>query len=100
MKIIKQLNDKELTIKLLGELNTATAPELEEVIKNDLKDVTSLIFDFAELEYLSSAGLRILLVAHKLMSKDGKMALRHVNEAVMEVLDITGFVNILDIEKD
>lgn len=98
MKIIKELNNKELTIKLVGELNTNTAPELESVIKDDLKDIESLIFDFQELEYLSSAGLRILLVAQKVMNKEGKMTLRHVNQAVMEVLDITGFVNILDIE--
>lgn len=98
MKIIKELNNKELTIKLVGELNTNTAPELESVIKDDLKDIESLIFDFQELEYLSSAGLRILLVAQKVMNKEGKMILRHVNQAVMEVLDITGFVNILDIE--
>ena len=98
MKIIKELNNKELTIKLVGELNTNTAPELESVIKDNLKDIESLIFDFQELEYLSSAGLRILLVAQKVMNKEGKMTLRHVNQAVMEVLDITGFVNILDIE--
>ena len=98
MKIIKELNNKELTIKLVGELNTNTAPELESVIKDDLKDIESLIFDFQELEYLSSAGLRILLVAQKVMNKEGKMTLRHVNQAVMEVLDITGFVNILNIE--
>ena len=98
MKIIKELNNKELTIKLVGELNTNTAPELESVIKDDLKDIESLIFDFQELEYLSSAGLRILLVAQKVMNKEGKMTLRHVNQAVMEVLDITGFVNISNIE--
>lgn len=98
MNIIKQLNDKELTLKLEGELNTVTAPELENVIKNDLNNVTSLIFDFKKLEYLSSAGLRVLLVAQKIMNKQGKMKLLFVNDAVMEVFTITGFVNILDIE--
>ena len=98
MEIIKKLNGKELTISLVGELNTITAPELENVLKDDLKGIESLILDFEKLEYLSSAGLRVLLVSQKVMSKQGKMVLRHVNKSVMEVLDITGFVNILDIE--
>ncbi len=98
MEIIKQLNNNELTLKLVGELNSFTAPELEEVIKNDLNNVQSLIIDFEKLEYLSSAGLRVLLVAQKLMNKQGKMALRHVNSSVMEIFNITGFSNILNIE--
>ena len=98
MEIIKQLNGQELTLKLVGELNTVTSPELESVIKNDISNITSLIFDFANLEYLSSAGLRILLVAQKIMAKQGKMTLRNVKKDVMEVLEITGFVNILNIE--
>ena len=71
MKIVKELNDKQLTIKPVGEINSVTAPELEEVIKNDLNGVKALVFDFSELEYLSSAGLRVLLVAQKLMNKKG-----------------------------
>ena len=98
MKIVKELNDKQLTIKPVGEINSVTAPELEEVIKNDLNGVKVLIFDFSELEYLSSAGLRVLLVAQKLMNKKGPMSVRNVNSNVMEILDITGFSNVLDIE--
>ena len=98
MKIEKVLNNQELTIKPVGEINSVTAPELEEVIKNDLNNVSSLVFDFSELEYLSSAGLRVLLVAQRLMSKKGQMCLRHVNSNVMEILTITGFNNVLDIE--
>ena len=98
MKIVKELNDKQLTIKPVGEINSVTAPELEEVIKNDLNGVKALIFDFSELEYLSSAGLRVLLVAQKLMNKKGPMSVRNVNSNVMEILDITGFSNVLDIE--
>ena len=98
MKIVKELNDKQLTIKPVGEINSVTAPELEEVIKNDLNGVKELIFDFSELEYLSSAGLRVLLVAQKLMNKKGPMSVRNVNSNVMEILDITGFSNVLDIE--
>ena len=98
MKIEKTLNQQELTIKPIGELNSTTSSELEEVIKKELDNVQSLIFDFSELEYLSSAGLRVLLVAQKVMNKQGKMLLRHVNSSVMEILEITGFNNILDIE--
>lgn len=98
MKIIKEANNQELIIKPSGEINSVTAPELEEVIKNDLGNVQKLIFDFQELDYLSSAGLRVLLVAQKLMSGKGQMLIRHVNTNVMEVFEITGFNNVLDIE--
>lgn len=98
MKIIKDLKDGNLIIALAGELNSYTAPELEEVIKNDLNGVKSLVFDFKELDYLSSAGLRILLVAQKVMNKQGTLLIRNVNKSVMEVFEITGFNNILDIE--
>ena len=98
MEIIKKLNNEELLITLKGELNTTTAPELEKVIDSELKGVTTLIFEFADLRYLSSAGLRVLLVAQKIMNKQGKMIVRHPNEDVMDVFDITGFVNVLTIE--
>ena len=98
MKIVKEVNNQEITIKPCGEINSVTASDLEEVIKNDLGDAKKLIFDFKELEYLSSAGLRILLVAQKIMSGKGPMVIRHVNNSVMEVFEITGFNNVLDIE--
>ena len=98
MKIIKDLNNGNLVVSIVGEINSFTAPELEEVIRNDLNGVKSLVFDFKEVEYLSSAGLRVLLVAQKIMAKQGKMSLRNVNKSVMEVFEITGFSNILDIE--
>ena len=98
MKINKELKEGNLTLSIEGEINSYTAPELEEVIKNDLNGVKSLVFDFKEVEYPSSAGLRVLLVAQKIMSKQGKMSLRNVNKSVMEVFEITGFSNILDIE--
>ena len=75
-----------------------TAPELEEVIKNDLNNVNTLIFDFSEVDYLSSAGLRVLLVAQKVMQKKGQMIVRHVNNSVKEIFEITGFNNVLNIE--
>ena len=99
MEIIKKLNNEELLITLKGELNTTTAPELEKVIDTDLKGVTTLIFEFADLRYLSSAGLRVLLVAQKIMNKQGKMIVRHPNEDVMDVFDITGFINVLTMFK-
>ena len=98
MKIIKDLKDGNLTLYIEGEINSFTASELEDVIKTDLNNVKSLVFDFKNVEYLSSAGLRVLLVAQKVMNKQGKMSLRNVNKSVMEVFEITGFVNILDIE--
>ena len=98
MNIVKDLKDNQLTLKIIGELNTTTAPELEKVIKNDLNGIKSLVFDCEELSYLSSAGLRVLLVAHKIMSKQGKMSLKRVNKSVMEIFDITGFLNILVFE--
>lgn len=98
MKIKSELKEKELTIYLEGELNSATAPELDKFISESLNNVTSLIFDFEKLEYLSSAGLRVLLVSQKVMDKQGKMVVRHVNEQIMDIFTMTGFVNVLTIE--
>lgn len=98
MKINKDLKDGNLVISIIGEINSLSAPQLEEVIKNNLNGVKSLVFDFKEVEYLSSAGLRVLLVAQKVMAKQGQMSLRNVNKSVMEVFEITGFSNILEIE--
>ena len=98
MEVIKNLNDKELTLVVKGDLNSGTAPELEEVIKTSLNDIESLIFDFSELNYISSAGLRILLVAKKTMDKQGKMVVRNPNNSVMDVFEITGFKNVIDFE--
>ena len=98
MKIAKQLNGSELILSLEGELNSSNYQELENVIKNDLDNVQSLIFDFTKLVYLSSAGLRVLLIAQKLMNKKGHMLIRHANESIKEIFNITGFYNVLDIE--
>ena len=98
MNIVRQLNNKELVLSLEGELNSTTASIFEDVIKNELDDVDSLIIDLAKLSYLSSAGLRILLVAQKIMMKKGGMVVRHPNNEVMEIFSLTGFSNVLDIE--
>lgn len=98
MEIIKNFNGTELTIKLVGELNTITSPLLEDVIKNDLNGINSLIFDFSQLDYLSSAGLRVILVAQKIMDKQGKMVIKKPNDSILEIFDITGFSSLLNIE--
>ena len=98
MIIDKQLNGSELTLSLTGRLDTTTAPELEAVIKENITGVTNLVMDFAGLEYLSSAGLRVILSAQKTMNKQGEMLIRNVNETINEVVEITGFIDILTIE--
>ena len=98
MTIDKQLNGSELTLSLTGRLDTTTAPELETVIKENIGGVTNLVMDFAGLEYLSSAGLRVILSAQKTMNKQGEMVIRNVNETINEVFEITGFIDILTIE--
>ena len=98
MTIEKKLNGENLTIKLIGRLDTTTAPELEAELNRSLSGVKDLILDFGELEYISSAGLRVILKAQKMMNAQGSMKLIHVNDTIMEVFDITGFVDILTIE--
>ena len=98
MTIDKQLNGSELTLTLNGRLDTTTAPELENAIKENIAGVTNLVMDFAGLEYLSSAGLRVILSAQKTMNKQGEIVIRNVNETINEVFEITGFIDILTIE--
>ena len=97
MEIIKNLNETALEIALTGRLDTTTAPALEAELNNSLAGVTELTFDFAKLEYISSAGLRVLLGAQKIMNKQGKMTVRNVSSDIKEVFDITGFTDILTI---
>ena len=98
MTIEKKLNNTQLTLSIIGRLDTSTAPELEKVITDDLNGVTELTIDCKELEYVSSAGLRVILKAQKKMSVLGGMKVVNVNEAIMEVFEITGFSDILTIE--
>ena len=98
MKITSTMNDKELNIALEGRLDTVTAPDLERELKAKMDDADKLTFDFTNLEYISSAGLRVLLSSHKAMSKRGGMKVVHVNEVVSEVFEVTGFTDILNIE--
>lgn len=97
MQIIKEKNGNEITVKIIGRLDTVTGPELEKELQ-DLTDINKLILDFTKLDYISSAGLRILLTAHKQMSKQGEMVVLHPIESVMEIFEVTGFDDILTIE--
>jgi len=98
MDIVKNKNGSELNVALTGRLDTTTAPQLEEAVKQELDGVETLNFDFKDLDYISSAGLRVLLATQKIMQKKGGMVLRNVKEEIMEVFEITGFSNILTIE--
>lgn len=97
MTIDKTKNGSQLLLSITGRLDTSTAPQLEAIITDELTNVTDLVFDFANLEYISSVGLRALLKAQKKMNAVGSMKVLNVNEAIMEVFEITGFNSILNI---
>lgn len=98
MEIKKMANPTDVTLELTGRLDTTTAPQLEAELKECMNSADSLILDFAKLEYISSAGLRVLLAAQKVMGKKGGMKLHNVCPEIMEVFEITGFCDILTIE--
>lgn len=98
LNIEKTLENDVLCFALEGRLDTTTAPQLEKTLEKELDAAEKLILDFKNLEYISSAGLRVLLAAQKIMSGKGGMKVRNVNETIMEIFEVTGFVDILDIE--
>ena len=98
MEIIKNANAEELTVTLVGRLDTTTAPELEAELKDSLTGIKKLVFDIEKLEYISSAGLRVLLSNQKIMNKQGEMIIRNASEDVKEIFDVTGFCDILTLE--
>ena len=98
MTIEKAKEGEQCTLKISGRLDTTTAPQLEVQVNTLEDDINDLSLDLAELEYISSAGLRVILAAHKKMNNKGKMTVKNVNEVVMEVFDITGFADILTIK--
>ena len=98
MTINKTSNGSALTLAVEGRLETTTSPELEAVVKNELDGVGELIFDFTNLDYISSAGLRVLLTAQKKMNVQGSMKIINANEIVCEIFEVTGFSDILTIE--
>ena len=96
--IQKTLNGTALTVAVEGRLDTTTSPQMEEELRNSIDGITDLVLDFGKLEYISSAGLRVLLAMQKIMNRQGKMTLKNVGDVVMEVFEVTGFVDILNIE--
>lgn len=98
MNIEKIVDGKKLTIVLTGRMDTTTAPELDAELKQSVSSIEELVLDFAGLEYLSSAGLRVLLAAQKVMNRQGSMVVKNVNETIMEIFEVTGFVDVLTIE--
>ena len=98
MNIVKTQENQSLTLQLEGRLDTTTAPALEQELKDSLNGITHLVLGMEQLAYLSSAGLRVILAAQKQMNKQGQMVVRHVNDTIMEVFNLTGFSDILTIE--
>ncbi len=98
MNIVKTRENDKMVLSLEGRLDTMTAPALEAEVKGSIDGVKELVFDFEKLEYVSSAGLRVLLASQKIMNKQGSMCIRHVNEVIMEVFEVTGFSDILTIQ--
>ena len=98
LNIEKKFEDKLLTVTLDGKMDTNTTPQVANEIESDLENAEALVFDMKDLKYISSAGLRLLLSLHKKMREKGGFKLINVNETNMEILDFTGFTDILDIE--
>lgn len=96
--IERKLNDGELTLSLSGRLDTTTFPELEKVVKNELDQVQTLMFNLEKMEYISSAGLRVLLLAQKTMNAKGRMAIINASAEIMDIFEVTGFSDILNFE--
>lgn len=97
LNIVKSAENGKLTVALEGRLDTTTATELETELKASMDGVSALVIDLEKLEYMSSAGLRVLLTAQKQMMKQGGMTVTHVNETIMEIFEVTGFSDILTI---
>ncbi|MBR3105723.1 MAG: STAS domain-containing protein [Clostridia bacterium] len=99
MNIVKNQKDTTLTINLEGRLDTSTSPQLENELRSSLNGITNLVFDLVKLDYISSAGLRVLLSAQKTMNKQGEMEICNVKPEIMEIFEVTGFVDILTIRE-
>lgn len=100
LNIKKTIDNTTAVFNLEGRLDTTTAPELEKELKSSLDSITTLTLDMKALDYISSAGLRVLLFVQKNMDKQGKMTIRNANETVMEIFEVTGFSDILNFEGD
>ena len=97
MKVTLDKNGSTLKVSVSGRLDTTTAPELEKALGSQLEGIESLTLDFGDLAYISSAGLRVLLALQKTMNRQGQMVVTHVNDNIMEVFDVTGFLDVLTI---
>ncbi|MBO4279456.1 MAG: STAS domain-containing protein [bacterium] len=98
LNIEKKVDGKNIEMVLSGRIDTTTAPELDKAIQEVIGGAENLVFNFADIDYISSAGLRVLLTSQKTMNKQGSMKVTHVNESVMEIFEVTGFSEILSIE--
>ena len=98
LNIEKKTEGNELTLGLSGRLDTTTAPELETEVKGNIEGIENLVFDFTGLDYISSAGLRVLLSAQKIMNKQGSMVVKNCSSEILEIFEVTGFSDILTIE--
>ena len=98
LNISKTIDQENVRFALEGDLDTVTSPAFEAELKDSLGGATALTLDLEKLEYISSAGLRVLLVAQKIMNQQGEMKVVHVNETIMEIFEVTGFSDILNIE--
>ena len=99
MTITKKQDADKLTVELQGRLDTATSPQLEAELRTSVNGITELIFDLENLDYISSAGLRVLLTAQKVMNKQGEMKIKNVKPEIMDIFEVTGFIDILNIEE-
>ncbi|MCR5142757.1 MAG: STAS domain-containing protein [Ruminococcus sp.] len=97
MTVNKTINGTELVIAIEGRVDTTTSPQLEREINDSISGITKLVFDFSKVEYISSAGLRVLLTAQKTMNKQGEMSVSNCGEDIMEIFEVTGFTDILTI---
>ena len=98
MTIEKMKEGRKLTLALDGRMDTTTAPQLEAEVTGSLTGVTELVLDFSRLEYLSSAGLRVILAAQKIMNRQGKLLICHVNATILEIFEVTGFCDIFTVQ--
>lgn len=98
MEAKKTVNGNECICKVSGRVDTTTAPQLEKELNDGIENIQQLVLDLEDVEYISSAGLRVLLATQKIMNKQGKMIVKNVNEMVMEIFEMTGFVDMLTIE--
>ena len=99
MTITKKQDAGKLTVELEGRLDTATSPQLEAELRTSVNGITELVFDFEKIDYISSAGLRVLLAAQKVMNKQGEMKIKNVKPEIMDIFEVTGFIDILNIEE-